>query len=131
MSGIFNYEAEGEALIVNNISNNGTLNADVTEISDYDGLGSFTFQWFRNELEVSGANLQQYLISEDDPYSAIEGAHAVAIFTEWDEFKYYDWKKIYNRLVKPAKVFDGRNILNIKSLKDMGFEVHSVGKASV
>ena len=66
LSGIFNYEAEGEALIVNNISNNGTLNADVTEISDYDGLGSFTFQWFRNELEISGANLQQYLISEED-----------------------------------------------------------------
>jgi len=37
-------------------------------------------------------------------------AHAIAVLTEWDEFKTYDWQKIYTNMLKPAFVFDGRNI---------------------
>lgn len=47
-----------------------------------------------------------------DPYACMDGAHGVAVLTEWDEFKQYDWKKIYDSMVKPAFVFDGRNILD-------------------
>ena len=43
---------------------------------------------------------------------ALDGAHAVTIMTEWDEFKMYDWKEIYEVMQKPAFVFDGRNILD-------------------
>ncbi len=69
------------------------------------------------------------LTSCSDPYSATHSSHAVAIITEWDEFIEYDWKKIYFNLIKPAKVFDGRNILNRKALEEIGFEVYSIGKA--
>merc|ERR1719462_322070 len=43
-----------------------------------------------------------------DPYEACEGAHAICILTEWDEFKEYDYQKIYDSMSKPAFLFDGR-----------------------
>lgn len=62
-----------------------------------------------------------------DPYEACKGAHAIAVLTEWDEFKDYDWKKIYDGMLKPAKIFDGRNLLDVKKLKEIGFLVQSIG----
>ena len=59
---------------------------------------------------------------------ALEGAHAVTIMTEWDEFKLYDWKEIYGVMQKPAFVFDGRNILDHEHLKEIGFIVYALGK---
>lgn len=68
------------------------------------------------------------LTFEDDPYEACKDSHAIAIITEWDEFKSFDWESIYKSVVKPAKVFDGRNILDGEQLKDLGFDVYSIGK---
>lgn len=62
-----------------------------------------------------------------DPYEACDGAHALCVLTEWDEFKDYDYTKIYNSMAKPAFIFDGRNILDHKKLRDIGFEVHAIG----
>jgi UDPglucose 6-dehydrogenase len=66
----------------------------------------------------------------EDPYEACKGAHAVAILTEWDEFKEYDWKRIYDGMLKPAKIFDGRNLLNAAKLRAIGFQVQSIGTHS-
>jgi UDPglucose 6-dehydrogenase len=63
-----------------------------------------------------------------DPYEAVKDAHAIAIMTEWDEFKTYDWKKIYDLMKKPAFIFDGRNILNKSEMEKLGFEYSSIGK---
>ncbi|MBC2595621.1 UDP-glucose 6-dehydrogenase [Ruficoccus amylovorans] len=63
-----------------------------------------------------------------DPYVAIRGAHAVAILTEWDSFKALDWERIYREMLKPAFVFDGRNILNLSDLRKIGFEAYGIGK---
>lgn len=62
------------------------------------------------------------------PYEALKDAHAVAIMTEWDEFKAYDWKKIYNEMKKPAFIFDGRNILDKTEMENIGFEYSSIGQ---
>lgn len=59
---------------------------------------------------------------------AIDKAHAVAVLTEWDEFKSYDWKAIYNKMMKPAFVFDGRALLDSDALKELGFVVKVIGK---
>lgn len=64
----------------------------------------------------------------ETPYEALKDAHAVAIMTEWDEFKTYDWKKIYNNMKKPAFIFDGRNILDESEMEAIGFEYSSIGK---
>ena len=62
------------------------------------------------------------------PYDALKDAHAVAIMTEWDEFKTYDWKKIYTEMKKPAFIFDGRNILDKSEMEKIGFEYSSIGQ---
>ena len=71
---------------------------------------------------------ENYLSSENDPYKAVEGAHALAIITEWDEFKTYDWKKIYASMSKPAYIFDGRNLLNKQELETIGFSYKGIGQ---
>ncbi|PJJ84068.1 UDP-glucose 6-dehydrogenase [Mucilaginibacter auburnensis] len=63
----------------------------------------------------------------EDPYEACKDTHAIAVLTEWDEFKTYDWQRIYDNMLKPAKIFDGRNILNAAELKAIGFQVRSIG----
>ncbi len=65
----------------------------------------------------------------NDPYEACRDTHAIAILTEWDEFKTYDWQRLYNNMLKPAFVFDGRNIVNEGELGRIGFQVYAVGKA--
>jgi UDPglucose 6-dehydrogenase len=68
------------------------------------------------------------VVFEEDPYKAAENAHAVVVCTEWKQFAALDWKRIYDSMEKPAFVFDGRNILNVVELRQIGFEVVSVGK---
>jgi len=72
--------------------------------------------------------LDESVITSEDAYKACEGAHAVCILTEWDEFKTLDYKKIYESMSKPAFLFDGRLIMDHKALRDIGFEVHAIGK---
>ncbi|WP_194850506.1 nucleotide sugar dehydrogenase [Nonlabens antarcticus] len=63
----------------------------------------------------------------DDPYDACTDSHAIAVLTEWDEFKEYNWKNIFGTIIKPAFVFDGRKILNGYAMKEIGFKYNSVG----
>ncbi len=63
----------------------------------------------------------------NEPYQACNQAHAIAILTEWDEFKTYDWQKIYNNMYKPAFVFDGRNLLNKALMKKIGLHYQGIG----
>jgi UDPglucose 6-dehydrogenase len=70
---------------------------------------------------------EKYIKSYDNPYDACKNAHAIAILTEWDEFKEYDWQRIYDNMLKPAFVFDGRNILDSEKLKAIGFNFQSIG----
>jgi UDPglucose 6-dehydrogenase len=62
-----------------------------------------------------------------DPYECCKDAHAIAVLTEWDEFVDYDWQRIYDNMQKPAKIFDGRNVLDCKKLRAIGFKVQSIG----
>ena len=70
---------------------------------------------------------QQQLQAYENPYEACKEAHAIAVLTEWDEFKSYDWQKIYEHMLKPAFVFDGRNILDRDTLEKIGFVYKSIG----
>ncbi|MEJ2723127.1 MAG: nucleotide sugar dehydrogenase [Deltaproteobacteria bacterium] len=66
---------------------------------------------------------------EPDPYKAVEGAHAIAIITEWDLYRDLDYGRIFKSMVQPAFVFDGRNILDHKRLFEIGFNVIAIGKS--
>ena len=63
----------------------------------------------------------------NDPYIAMDSSHAIAIITEWDEFKQYDWGKVYGKVLKPAIIFDGRNILDKDELSKIGFNLKGIG----
>ena len=65
-----------------------------------------------------------------DPYQACYGAHAVAVLTEWDEFKELDFKRIFDSMQKPAFLFDGRNILDLKEIGEIGFQAFGIGQSS-
>jgi len=78
------------------------------------------------ETRSSESNRQGITVFED-PYETCKGAHAIAVLTEWDEFKAYDWNKIYDSMQKPAFVFDGRNVLDGKNLTDIGFVYQGIG----
>lgn len=63
----------------------------------------------------------------NDPYEALQDAHAVAVLTEWDEFKSYDWEAIKHKMKKPSFVFDGRKLLDSEQLKNIGFDYYAIG----
>ena len=67
----------------------------------------------------------------DDPYEAAKDAHAIAVLTEWKEYKTLDYKKIFANMVRPPFIFDGRNILNHEELFKIGFNVFPLGKPSL
>ncbi|WP_118195537.1 UDP-glucose 6-dehydrogenase [Albibacterium indicum] len=99
------------------------------EISVYDP--KVTEQQIYNDLDYlatrSSEENKKLLQIESDPYEACKDAHAIAILTEWDEFKEYDWQKIYDNMLKPAHIFDGRNILDKDKLREIGFMISGVG----
>ena len=70
---------------------------------------------------------EKHIKSYSNPYEACANAHAIAVLTEWDEFIAYDWEKIYDSMLKPAFVFDGRNLLDGDKLKSIGFVYQSIG----
>ncbi|MBN2068249.1 MAG: UDP-glucose 6-dehydrogenase [Opitutales bacterium] len=79
------------------------------------------------ELGVD-ADCAQVTIAKN-PCEAARDAHAIAILTEWDEFKMesLDYASLLDSMQKPAFIFDGRNIVDRKALRQMGFEAYSVG----
>ena len=80
------------------------------------------------ETGVSAKIIAENLEIHNDPYAAIEKAHALVALTEWDEFKTLDLARIYQLMLKPAFVFDGRAILPTAELKAHGFETFIIGK---
>jgi len=81
----------------------------------------------RQELEDAG----EAIVYEPDPYRAAEGAHAIAVITEWDLYRDLDYQRIYDSMEKPAFVFDGRNILPHRGLHDIGFSVFPIGRPAL
>ncbi len=59
---------------------------------------------------------------------AADGAHALAVLTEWDEFKELDYAAIHETMLKPACLFDGRNIIDRDQVTAAGFQLYSIGK---
>ncbi len=78
------------------------------------------------ESRSSEANKNGILVFEN-PYDACKDAHAIAILTEWDAFTTYDWQRIYDNMLKPAFVFDGRNLLDKNELEKIGFVYQAIG----
>ncbi|MEC3906313.1 UDP-glucose 6-dehydrogenase [Tamlana sp. 2201CG12-4] len=108
--------------LLNEQANLFVFDPKVTEEQIYADL-----DYLGNRFPEDNKNLLQVCST---PYEAIEGAHAIAILTEWDEFKAYDWKEIYEQMQKPAFIFDGRAILDKSKLEDIGFVYYQIGRGN-
>ena len=84
--------------------------------ADLEYLGTHSSEEIRDRVKVVNTAVE-----------ACKDAHAVAVLTEWDEFKNMDWKAVYGDMLKPAFLFDGRRLLNKAELEKVGFEVFVVG----
>jgi UDPglucose 6-dehydrogenase len=72
-------------------------------------------------------NAYPNLVSCRDPYETAQGADALIVLTEWEEFRPLDWARIRDAMARPL-VLDGRNLLSPVQMKSLGFEYHSVGR---
>ena len=64
----------------------------------------------------------------DSAYAALEGADALALVTEWNEFRTPDFDKI-KQLLKQPTIFDGRNLRKPDNLKKRGFAYYGIGRS--
>jgi UDPglucose 6-dehydrogenase len=63
----------------------------------------------------------------DSAPAAAQNAHAIALLTEWDEFRNLDYTAVLNQMHKPAFLFDGRNLLKTHQLHKHSFRYHAIG----
>jgi UDPglucose 6-dehydrogenase len=95
-----------------------------------------------NWLKEKGAKIRAYdpqameaatQVLDDDvvlcktDYEALEGADALVLVTEWNDFREPDFEKIKNLLSTPL-IFDGRNIYSSEVLRERGFTYYSIGR---
>ncbi|MEN6435239.1 MAG: UDP-glucose/GDP-mannose dehydrogenase family protein [Anaerolineaceae bacterium] len=64
-----------------------------------------------------------------DPYQVAEGADALVLATEWNEFKHLDFERIHE-LMNGLVVLDGRNLWDPDTLRSMGFTYFGVGRGT-
>lgn len=92
------------------------LNAAGAQVRAYDPIAA------NNAAEVlSGVDFA------DDPYLAAEGADAIIILTEWDEFRWLDWSRIKAGLATPA-ILDTRNCMDPQTMRQLGFNYQGIGR---
>lgn len=77
------------------------------------------------------SDIAEHVRYEPDPYEAACGVHAVAVLTDWAAYRDLDYQRIFDVMMKPAFIFDGRNCLDHRRLFELGFNVYAVGKASL
>lgn len=65
-----------------------------------------------------------------DQYDALEGADAMALVTEWSEFRNPDFERI-EALMKTPAIFDGRNVYTLEKMEQLGFYYESIGRKTV
>ena len=73
---------------------------------------------------------EDFWIYPESLEDSIKDSHAIIILTEWEEFLQVNWSKLYEKMKRPAWIFDTRSIINIKEAENIGFKVWQVGNCS-
>jgi UDPglucose 6-dehydrogenase len=81
-------------------------------------------------MDNARAMVPESVAFSDSAYAAAEGADAVVLITEWNEFKYLNLERLRGLLRRPL-VFDGRNVWEPERMRRLGFEYHSIGRKPV
>jgi UDPglucose 6-dehydrogenase len=91
-------------------------------------MNKFDWDHPRHLQPLSATEMAKQVAVAADAYEAARDAHAVCILTEWDEFRSLDYKRMFDAMHKPAFIFDGRNVVDVAKLREIGFVVYSIGK---
>lgn len=78
-------------------------------------------------METTRRVLGDLLEYAESEYDALEGADALVVATEWNEFRRPDWERVRAALKQPV-VFDGRNLYDPEAMARRGFDYYSVGR---
>jgi UDPglucose 6-dehydrogenase len=89
-------------------------------------LRSTTPEAMTNVRATNGGNLAYC----DLPLEALNGADALAIVTEWAEFRVADFDEMKARMRQPT-IFDGRNLYKPRQMASLGFTYRCIGTISV
>jgi len=81
-------------------------------------------------MEPARATLPGAVIYCESPYQAASGADAVALVTEWNEFKFLNLERLREAMRRPV-VFDGRNLWEPERMRRLGFTYYSIGRRPV
>ena len=76
---------------------------------------------------VNASDVLARIDCRPDPYSALEGADALLLATEWEEYETLDWTLV-RETMRGKTVVDGRNVLNGGHLTELGFRYRSFGR---
>ena len=99
------------------------LLAQGANIYAYDPVGTENFKKKYPEGKIGRGSIT-YVKRADE---ALRAANICFIFTEWQDIKDIT-PDTYKKLMKPALVYDGRNIHSLQSMKDAGVEYYSIGR---
>jgi UDPglucose 6-dehydrogenase len=101
-------------------------------------IGADLQYWKKTALQILENATSDKIIVEkgkvqfiEDAYEATAGSHAIAILTEWRQYRDLDYERIYRSMEKPAFIFDGRNVVDHQALYELGFNVYPIGKAAL
>lgn len=73
---------------------------------------------------------QKGVLYAKDNYSALQGADALLICTEWNDFRHPNFERMHQALKTPI-IFDGRNLFAPAEMKERGFSYYSIGRAAI
>ncbi len=79
-------------------------------------------------VNLTGESYSDSLLALTTSCSACVGSHAIVVVTEWKEFSTYDYARMLGTMERPSHVFDGRNMLPHAQLRQLGFQVHVLGR---
>jgi len=77
--------------------------------------------------EVAAKLLPETVELVKEPYAAADGADALMLVTEWNEFRQPDWARLKS-LMRGDVVFDGRNVWDAQKARAAGFTYHGIGR---
>jgi len=81
-------------------------------------------------MDVAKKIFGEHITYHRQNYEAVDGADALCVVTEWNEFRRPDFDRI-RRLLKEPVIFDGRNLWEPKTMQEIGFTYFPIGRPSV
>ncbi len=103
-------------IVIDPLSNISKIKNDLVDFMQGEDFEDYSSNEFKDKIQFSTSY-----------FEASKNADAIIISTEYDEFKNYNWKKLYSIVTKPALIFDGRILLDRNKIEKIGFNLYQIG----